>query len=536
MKMFRHALAVAGLGLAGLAASQLAEHVPGELLIKFVPGQSGPLNAPIGATVKGYNAAIGVSTVKLPATMSVSQGLSYYRSKAGVSYADPNYIARATFVPNDPRFNQQYAPQKIQCIPAWDAMRGSAAIKIAILDTGIDYNHEDLAAKCLPGKDFVNNDDDPMDGNGHGTHCAGNAAALTNNGVGIAGIAPNCSLIPVKVLSDGGSGSYDGIVSGMIWAADNGANVISMSLGGGGPVQAVQDAARYAIGKGVICIAAAGNNGSPAPFYPAYFPEFVAVASTDQNDNRSGFSNYGDWVDVAAPGSNILSTFPGNSYGGSSGTSMACPVVAGLAGLIKSAWPTATPAQVRAQIENNCDPVGNFVIKGRVNAFRSIPTQVTTDPYNLIASAIEMFEGTRSYNTVAYTATSDNRYYAISSKLIDRLGHVATAKVTFTSAVNPTTLSQISFKIEASAANYVTGSFFLWNNQTSKYDYVGAWPLTGGDSVKSFTMASPYGRYFNANRQCIVLVRSIMPISSTRAAVQYALRLDQIQLNARKPR
>jgi thermitase len=536
MNMFRHAFAVAGLALAGLAVAQSADYVPGELIIKFVPGQSGLLNAPIGATVKGYNAAIGVTTVRLPASMSMSQGLAYYRSKPGVSYADPNYIARATYIPNDPRFNQQYAPQKIQCVNAWNVMRGDPAVKIAILDTGVDYNHEDLAGKCLPGKDFVNGDDDPMDGNGHGTHCAGNAAGMTNNGIGIAGIAPNCSIIPVKVLSDGGSGSYDGIVNGMTWAADNGAHVLSMSLGGGGPVQAVQDACRYAIGKGAIVIAAAGNNGSTAPFYPAYYPEFLAVASTDQNDNRSGFSNYGDWVDVAAPGTNILSTFPGNSYGGSSGTSMACPVVAGLAGLIKGAWLVATPAQIRAQIENNCDPVGNFVIKGRVNAFRSIPTQVTTDPYSLAPSAIELFEGKQAYNTVSYVATSDNRYYAISSKLIDRLGHVATAKATFTSAVNPGTLSQISFKIEASAANYVTGSFFIWNNQTAKYDYVGAWPLTGVDSVKTFTMATPYSRYFNANRQCVVLVRSIMPISSTRAAVQYALRLDQVQLNARKPR
>lgn len=536
MNMSRYAFCAILLACAGSSFGQSASFKPGEVIVKFVPGYSQAINQQIGASVKSYNASIGYTTVNLPPAMSVAQGVAFYQSKVGVVNASPNYIAQAYWVPNDPRFGQQYAPQKIQCIPAWDAMKGSANVRIAVLDTGVDYNHEDITGKMVLGKDFADSDEDPMDEEGHGTHVAGSILAHTNNGVGVASIAPLCSLMAGRVLGPGG-GTYDWIANGVTWAADNGAHVINMSLGGGGDAPILHDAVKYALNtKGVVVVAAAGNHGTTQKIFPGSYPECIAVAATDQNDQKAGFSAYGDWVDVAAPGVNTLSTFPGNSYGGSSGTSMSSPVVAGLAGLIKGAWPAASAAQIRAQIENNCDPVGNFVIKGRVNAFRSIPTFVTTDPYALAPGSVSMYEGKQAYNTVAYMATSDNRYYAISSKMIDRLGHVASAKITFTSTVPIDKLSQITFKVEAAAATYVTGSFFIWNNQTAKFDYVGAWPLTGVDSVKTFTMATPYARYFNANREAVVLVRSIMPISSTRAAVQYALKLDQVQLNARKAR
>ncbi len=536
MNRIRYAFAMAALGLVCAAFGQLPEHVPGQLHVKFVPGQGSGLNAAIQAQELHYTSAIGLSLVKLPAGMSVEQGLAYYRAKPGVSYADPVWIRRADWVPNDPKWSQQWGPQKIKCVQGWDVMRGNTNTTIAIIDTGIDKTHEDLAGKVFGGHDFVNDDDDAQDDHGHGTHCAGTAAGITNNGIGIAGVAPNCPLMPVKVLSAGGSGTSEWVINGMIFAADNGAKILSMSLGSSGSSSGEQDAVRYAIGKGAIVIAAAGNHGTTALHYPAAYPECVAVASTTQSDTRSSFSAYGDWVDVAAPGSGILSSVPGNGYEAWDGTSMATPHVAGLAGLIKSIWPNATVAQLRAQIENNCDFVGNFVVRGRINVFRSIPTLVTTDPYSMVPAAVAKFEGANAYNTVNQARVSDNTYYAVSSSLVARLGHVASAKITFVSTKDPSTLQLLKVKVEASAASYVTGTMFLWNNSTNSWQYIAAGPLTGTDSVREFTVPTPYSKYFNASRQCFVLYRGVMPVSPTRQAVQFPLRIDLAQMNGRVPR
>ena len=536
MVMIRNAM-VATLALAAsMSMGQLAEHVPGELLIKFIPGKSAAINAAIGATEASYNSTVGVTRVKLPTNMSVSQGISYYKSKLEVVYAEPNYIARTQWTPNDPRLGQQYAMTKTQAIQGWDAMKGSPNVVIAIIDTGVSKDHEDLAAKLVPGFDFVNNDNDPDDDQGHGTHCAGIAAAITNNGKGVAGMAPGCSIMPVKVLSSGGSGTYEWIVNGITYAANNGAHVLSMSLAGGGTSQAMQDALRAAIAAGALPVAAAGNHGTTQKVYPAGYPECIAVANTDQNDNRNGSSAYGDWVHVAAPGTNIMSCTPGNGYGYSTGTSMACPYVAGLAGLVKSAWPTATVAQLRNQIQNNCDPVGNFVIFGRINVLKSVPTFVTTDPYNLAVGTVSMFEGTVTSGTAASAAASDNSYFSVVSKSVYRVGHVATVKGTFKTTRNPADITQLAINMEVAAATHVTANFFVWDNTTNKWQYVAAFPTTSADQTKSFALSLPYGKYWNANKELQVLVRAVMPNTMIRPANQFTLKVDKLGLSGRVPK
>jgi thermitase len=298
----------------------------------------------------------------------------------------------------------------------------------------------------------------------------------------------------------------------------------------------MEDALIYALGKNIVICASAGNNGDTNFNYPAAFPECIAVAATDRNDNRAGFSTYGDWVDVAAPGVDILSTLPGNGYAGESGTSMACPIVAGLAGLIRGLWPQGTNAQVRAQIENNCDPVGDFVIHGRVNALKSIPLLVTSDPISFTVQTVELFEGVKAYNTVNQARASDNTYFAISSRRYARLGHVASMKAVFVSTKAPNTLISPKLKIEGSGANYVTGSAQAWDFVNSKWVYLGAWPLTGGDSNKEFVLPAPHTRFFDATRRCVVLFRGVMPESTWRPPVQFALRADLLRLDARVPR
>jgi thermitase len=230
-----------------------------------------------------------------------------------------------------------------------------------------------LSGKVVRGYDYVDNDWDPYDGNGHGTHAAGIAAAITNNTRGIAGMAPDAKIYAVRVLDDSGSGTLQNVANGIIHAADNGADVISLSLGSPNDSITLKEAVDYAWNKGVVVVAAAGNDGSSQPAYPAYYSNAIAVAATDSDESKASFSNYGSWVDVAAPGVNIYSTYTDSSYASLSGTSMATPHVAGLAGLLDAQGRSAS--EIRATIENTADPIsgtGTYWSKGRINAYRAV--------------------------------------------------------------------------------------------------------------------------------------------------------------------
>lgn len=303
------------------------------------------------------------------------------RWHSGIEYVEPNYLVQAAFVPNDPSYSSQWYLPKIQAPAAWDITRGSSSIVIAIIDTGVDKAHSDLKNKLVAGYDFVNNDADPNDDHGHGTHCAGIAAGITNNRLGIAGVGFNCKIMPVKVLGAGGSGSSASVAAGMRWAAERGARVLSLSLGGSADSQLIRDAAAEAEARGATVVAAAGNSASNIPSYPAAIPSVLAVAATDNQDRQTWYTNFGSWVDVAAPGGagvgssasqEIYSTWRGNSYRSIYGTSMACPAVAGIAGLLLSVNSSLQPGQVREAIEGSCDPIGAWIRTGRVNARRAL--------------------------------------------------------------------------------------------------------------------------------------------------------------------
>ncbi|MBX7136170.1 MAG: S8 family peptidase [Fimbriimonadaceae bacterium] len=374
--------------------AQAQDYVEGEVLVKFKSSATRQMAALdlVGGQIVRDISGLGVSQVRLDPYVSVSHALYRLRSNPDVEFAEPNYIARAFYTPNDTNFGQQYGPTKMACPSGWDRTKGDPNIVIAIIDTGIDLNHPDLAGKIVAGYDFVNNDTSPMDDHGHGTHCAGIAAAKTDNGMGIAGVGFNCRVMAVKVLDRYGSGAFSDVAEGVIYATDHGAKVISLSLGGSQQSTTLLNAVNYAWSRGVVVCAAAGNTNTSSPSYPAYFSNCIAVGSTTETDAKSGFSNYGSWVDVAAPGSNILSTFPSNRYQVLSGTSMATPAVAGLAGLVWSRLGVgATGAQVRAQIENNCDGVGTWVAKGRVNASRALAaggSSVTLDSLTTSTASI----------------------------------------------------------------------------------------------------------------------------------------------------
>jgi len=339
--------------------------------------------------------AIGVYSVKTAAGASVAETLAMLRRNGDIQVARPDYRARLADIPNDPYFqNYQYSlrnrggilnvspdiqPQMtsgadIKATTAWDVTLGDPETVIAIVDTGVDMTHPDLSGKIVSaGHDFANNDDDATDDVWHGTHVAGIAAADTNNGVGTAGVARNCRILPVKVTDANGDGFYSWIIDGIIWATDHGASVINISLGGSVPDPFLEDACKYAHDKGVVVVAAAGNDGIASVTFPAAYDAYVlAVTASDYNDAIAQFSSFGPEVDVAAPGVWILGPAPqwyvgegGLPYLFASGTSMASPHVAGLAALIKSAKPGLAVDDIMKLIRYSADDVNKTTLPGR---------------------------------------------------------------------------------------------------------------------------------------------------------------------------
>jgi thermitase len=279
----------------------------------------------------------------------------------------PNYVAYMFDDVNDPYAGQQYSLDRMQVREAWDVSHGSGTV-VAVLDTGTDATHPDLAAKVLAGYDFVNRDENATDDHGHGTHVSGIVCAATNNGVGVAGVGYDCQVMPVKVLNAAGSGNHADIAAGIVWATDHGAQVINMSLGGLYPSDVLHQAVRYATDRGVNVVAAAGNDGSTQDNYPAAYPEAISVCATDSNDNVAAWSNRAASVDVCTPGVGVLSTVRGGTYQAWSGTSMATPNAAGVIALLRAAGRDASAA--RARLEGTLDQVN--APRGRVNAARAL--------------------------------------------------------------------------------------------------------------------------------------------------------------------
>lgn len=324
-----------------------------------------------------------------------------------IEWAEPDYVAHVAFTPNDPHYTDQWGLVQIHADQAWDVTQGSPAVAIAIVDTGIDLDHPDLAGKLwvnpgeIPGNgidddgngkiddvngwDWVNGDNSPQDDIGHGSHVAGVVAGATNNSVGIAGACPNCRVMALKVLDAGGSGTYSDIAAGITYAVDKGAKVINLSLGGYADSQLLRDAVAYASQYAVV-VAAGGNDSKQERFYPAAYDDYVvAVAATDNSDEKTAFSNYGEWVDISAPGVSIWSTVYDDGYAAWSGSSMAAPFVSGVAGLVRSQNPSWSAGAVRGQLLHTADGIDGLnpgyegkLGMGRVNAYQAVT--VTAEP------------------------------------------------------------------------------------------------------------------------------------------------------------
>jgi len=320
----------------------------------------------------------------------VSSFANEIRTTGLARYIEPNMRFQTQFAPNDPYWSLQWGPQKVEADWAWNTTIGDPSVLVAIVDTGVDYNHPDLAANYVAlGYDWVNMDSDPKDDNGHGTHCAGIIAAEINNEIGIAGMA-QIKFMAEKGIDSIGFGSDDDLANALIHAVDQGADILSNSWGGYEQSELMYDAIKYAENAGVLIVAAAGNNANEDKHYPSAYSEVIGVTATDQFDNPAAFTNFGNWVEVAAPGVDIYSTLPTYSvtlneppnsknlnYDYLSGTSMACPHVAGVAALIWSRFPGVDHDWVRARLRCTSDDLGEpgfdeYYGYGRVNARKAV--------------------------------------------------------------------------------------------------------------------------------------------------------------------
>jgi thermitase len=358
---------------------------PGQVLVKFRP----PMDQAEGASaLASYGLPVIENLAELQVLrVGVAEGqeqslVQMLLEDPRVEYAELDYMVHATIIPNDPGFNSyQWGLQKIQAPSAWDVTTGTSDVVIAIIDTGVDLNHPDLNNKIVPGWDFVNDDAYAQDDHGHGTHVAGIAAAESNNGQGGAGASWGARIMPLKVLDPQGDGYYSDVASAVRYACNHGAWIINLSLGGSNPSSVLEDALEDVYQDGCLVTAAAGNDGRSGIDYPARYPHAMAVAATNDADQRATFSDWGPEMDVAAPGVDIYSTLwtpPNNhTYGWKMGTSMSAPLVAGEAALIWSLCPQLTNVEVRGIVQSTATdrgPTGWDVYYGwgRINAYAAV--------------------------------------------------------------------------------------------------------------------------------------------------------------------
>jgi hypothetical protein len=300
-----------------------------------------------------------------------------YFKKWNPVYIEPHYLYLTNelggetdptvIVPNDTLYSKyQWNLPEIEAERGWNWNKGNENIVVAVVDTGVQSDHPDLKGRLVKGANIVDPSKPPEDDVGHGTHVAGIIAAQVNNHEGVAGLTWYTKIMPIKALDSSGSGSTYSVAEGIIWAVDHGANVINMSLGNYAQAQFLHDAVRYAHDHGVVTVAASGNDNTDRPGYPAAYPEVFAVAATDPGSVKAEYSNFGNYIDVAAPGTQIASTYPGSRYASLSGTSMACPHVSALASLVRAANPQLSNVEVMDLLRRTARDVGK---KGKDNVF-----------------------------------------------------------------------------------------------------------------------------------------------------------------------
>ncbi|MET3706473.1 thermitase [Arthrobacter sp. UYEF6] len=415
-KLIVASFAAATMALGGITvaapsnAAPESSHIVGQIMVKFRDNAAAPdVLRQHGLSDGGGIGSTGARLIKVPAGKELQLVTALSRNPA-VEYAEPDQLVTAAT--DDPFFGRQYALQNngqsffdnnpdylvevaagtpdadVDAVEAWTRSKGSG-VRVAIIDSGVAVDHADISGQVvartnLTDKQIVNAED--YDKYGHGTHVAGIVAAVHNT-AGVAGVCPECSILDVKVLNDSGTGSSSAIAKGIDWAVENDAKVINMSLGQRVSSRTLEAAVNKAWEAGRVIVAAAGNGGTQAKIYPGAYPNVIAVAATDNNDLKASFSTYGRWVDVAAPGVSVFSTFPNHEftlgsqnnrakgYDIASGTSMASPIVAAVAALVWITPAGTSNTTVRKQVESSAKPIagtGSYWVHGRVDACKAV--------------------------------------------------------------------------------------------------------------------------------------------------------------------
>lgn len=389
--------------------------------------------APATGLGRVYRLALAPATTVLSAVAALA-------ANPDLEWVEPDYRARPAVTPNDPLYAGQWGLVQIAAPAAWEMVTGTAQVVIAVVDSGMDTAHSDLVANLWvnPGEvpsngvdddnngyvddvygwNFVSDDNDITDSYGHGTQVAGVLAAVTDNGLGGAGVCWHCRIMPVKVMADSGLSNYSDVAAGVRYAADKGAQVINLSLGGYAYSNALREAVEYATSQGAVVVGGAGNDSVNTPFYPAAYERVLAVAGTTRTDTKALSSNYGVWVDLDAPAVEITTTYLGGDWGPASGTSMAAPFVAGVAALIRSRQPGWSAALVRNQLVQTADPLDtlNPAYAGQLGAGRVNAAQAMQDPRPALVLAGTSVNGDPAGRptpgtTVALTATLRNDWW-----------------------------------------------------------------------------------------------------------------------------
>jgi subtilisin family serine protease len=478
--------------------------------------------------------------VRLPFGKTENQ-FSVELMKTGLyQYAEPNWICYPVAIPNDTLFGSQWHHVKVKSIEAWDYFTGSNTVISAVVDTGIDLTHPDLAPNRVPGYNSADklteaNGGDVSDINGHGTHVAGCAAAIGNNARGVCGMGWNFKIMMVRTSnSPGGGAPISDITDGARWAAENGAKAVSASYSGV-DAAAVGTTGTYIKGIGSLFLYAAGNDNRNLTGF--YWPDTIVVGASTSTDGKASFSAYGRGVHVFAPGVNILSTTRGGGYGNSSGTSMAAPVANGAVAMIFAANPSLTAQEVQDVLEDNCDNIGSSAIfsKGRINQLKNMLAVAVSPPIEVAPIGISTYVGTWASGTLADILapnTGGPSYNVFSQDT--RAGQLAGVEVEFDSNVTSGAVRHLTLTYQAKAEpnNLVTAFVYAWNYQTAQYETIGQFAI-GGSTWKQadFKVTVNPERYLGPGGE----VKSVLRAVATRRAgwivpIPYVLKIGYAHL------
>lgn len=497
--------------------------------------------ARISSNTKRTISATGEAVIRVPAGKTENSFNKELMATGLFQYAEPNWRVYYLGAPNDPGFSKQWHHQVMRSAKGWDLHTGRNTVVVGVVDSGVDLDHPDLQKNLLPGYNSMERKRQ-VDGGlvddyyGHGTHVAGCAAALGNNSVAVAGMGWDMKVLPIRIADGSGNITMDSIFEGARWAADNGATAINCSLVGA-EMQAAQTTGAYARTKGASLLFAAGNDQEDLAGFD--WPDVIVVGASTINDQRAGFSAYGRAVDFFSPGENIYATGMGGGTETMSGTSMATPIAAGLYCLIKSYNPRLTPQQIEQVMNRSCVKIGPDTIFGfgRLDVQNAmLETQKTlTVRQDIAATAVALSSGALAGGSVASLGAVDSNNYSVRSARF-ALGQISAATVDFTipNSSKAMVVAPTVVMTSSRTSRPVTGTWFLWNYATRKFDTVGTYSVASSGATANRREFSKDGfkNYMSSTGQVKLMLRGHTADSRlTGSAESFTMHLNRVALS-----